>query len=392
MIHILNEGNKELKHRVFPLGKGIKKHLIATLKNYEGNKTVDGYKRLNNILSMDNGISYNEMKRIKNFFDNYQGTDKSVEFILNGGEPMKLWVNNTLNTATKSIHDFKQAKKDSGINNAFIKTHEKDRQVKTKNKPTQVKFKTNDINNNLSDNNLLKFENNLHTGASLNKKIIYITEQQEKLIKLNEAQDNTFSLQELSNIRSFKNRYNYCIQHLGKPQGRGSSRVVFQLDDEKVLKLAFNSKGIAQNEAEYDKYLEQLGIVPYTFDTDDNGLWNVTEYVLPAKKSDFVECVGMSFEDFVKFIKSCYAWREDYNKAKNGGYRNEIFTMEEYEELLENEDLSPFDDYIGNYRIPIGDLTRLCNYGLTMRNGYPTIVILDTGLTQEVYDSFYRRY
>lgn len=158
MIHFINESNKELNNRIFPLPKGIKKHLLNTLNNYNGDKTIDGYKRLNNILSMKKGISYHEMKRIKNFFDNYEGTDKSFEFILNGGEPMKVWVNNTLNTATKAIRDFKQAKKDSGINNAFIKSHEKNRQSKKTNKPTQVKFKTNDINKNISDNNLLKFE------------------------------------------------------------------------------------------------------------------------------------------------------------------------------------------------------------------------------------------
>ena len=140
MLHIITENN-ELKHRTVPLPDGVRKILNKTLSNYHGDKTIEGYKRLNNILDM-NTISYQEMKRIKNFFDNYNGSDKSAEFILNGGDAMKTWVNNTLYTATKSIHDFKQAKKDAGINNAFIKHHEKDRQSKKKNKPTQVKFKS----------------------------------------------------------------------------------------------------------------------------------------------------------------------------------------------------------------------------------------------------------
>lgn len=391
MIHILTEGNKELKNRIFPLGKEIKKHLINTINTYDGDKTVDGYKRLNNILSMKNGISYNEMKRIKNFFDNYQGTDKSFEFILNGGEPMKLWVNNTLNTATKAIHDFKQSKKDAGIENAFIKTHEKNRQTKKENKPTQVKFKTNNINNNIKDNNLLQFENKSNEQNLTNKKIIYITEQQKKLIRLTESQDSIFSLQELSNIKSFRGRYDYCIQHIGQPQGKGSSRVVFQLSDEKVLKLAFNNKGIAQNNAEYDKYLEQLGIVPYTFDIDNNALWIISEYVLPAKNSDFIKCFNMTFENFAKFIVSCYAWRKDYTNAKKGKYGNRILTLKKYEELLENEELIPFDEYIGSYNVPADDLTRIRNYGLTIREGYPTIVILDTGLTDEIYNNYYKK-
>ncbi len=177
MLHLIFEGNQELNNRTFPLAKGIRHHLQNTLNGYKGDKTVDGYKRLNNILSM-NTISYHEMKRIKNFFDNYNGTPKSSEYILNGGEPMMTWVNNTLNTATKAIHDFKQAKKDAGMSNAFIKSHEKQRQIR-KDKPTQVKFKTNNLNKSMMDNNVLKFESISHKNDDNRKKsvTIYITEQ-----------------------------------------------------------------------------------------------------------------------------------------------------------------------------------------------------------------------
>ena len=156
MLHLLNEENSELRYRKFGLPDGIRKHLQKILNDYNGDKTANGYKRLNNILQMD-GISYSEMKRIKNFFDHYTGTDQSSEFILNGGEPMKLWVNNTLCTATKSIHDYKQAKKDAGQQNAFIQTHEKNRQKK-KNKPTQVKFNTKNAGSAVSNDTFMRYE------------------------------------------------------------------------------------------------------------------------------------------------------------------------------------------------------------------------------------------
>ena len=167
MIHLINEENSELRNRKFPLPDGIRKQLQSVLDNYNGDKTVDGYHRLNNILSMD-GIKYSEMKRIKNFFDHYTGSDKSDEFILNGGEPMKLWVNNTLNTATKSIEDYKQAKKDAGIKNAFIKPHEKERQIR-KNKPTQVKFQTNNATKALSNGEIMKYESKSPNNKKLNE-------------------------------------------------------------------------------------------------------------------------------------------------------------------------------------------------------------------------------
>lgn len=174
MLHILlTEGNSELQGRKFPIPDGVRNILKTILSSYNGDKTVDGYKRLNNILSMD-GIAYNEMKRIKNFFDHYKGSDKSAEFILNGGDAMKTWVNNTLNTATKAIHDFKQAKKDAGISNAFIKTHEKDRQTKKKNKPTISKFDTNRPNKKLGDGQMIKYQENIE------KKTVVITETQKK--------------------------------------------------------------------------------------------------------------------------------------------------------------------------------------------------------------------
>lgn len=187
MLHIITESNKELKNRVFPLPDGVRKILQKTLEEYKGDKTIEGYKRLNNILDMNN-ISYNEMKRIKNFFDKYKGTDKSFEYILNGGDAMKTWVNNTLNTATKAVHDFKQAKKDAGISNAFIKSHSKDRQNKKKNKPTQVKFNTKNVNRNMLNNTSLKYESKKHT--------IIISEEQRNILKESVNKQFSTSLEE----------------------------------------------------------------------------------------------------------------------------------------------------------------------------------------------------
>ena len=163
---LLTEGNKELKHRVFPLGDGIRKHLESTLASYNGDKTVDGYKRLNNILSMKNGIAYNEMKRIKNFFDNYNGSDKSDEYILNGGDEMRTWVNNTLGLATKTIDDRKAALKAAGADNAYIKPHEKQRRNV---KPTVAKVQTNNTNRPVMDGNAIRFENKERKTEGMNR-------------------------------------------------------------------------------------------------------------------------------------------------------------------------------------------------------------------------------
>ena len=375
MLHIITENN-ELKNRRFPIPKNVRKLLQQTLDNYKGDKTIDGYKRLNNVLSMDS-IAYNEMKRIKNFFDNYGGTDKSAEYILNGGDAMKTWVNNTLYTATKAVKDYKQAKKDAGLSNAFIRHHSKDRQIKKKNKPTVAKFDTKNTNRKMLDGNTLKYE-------SVGKKTIIITPKQQKM--LTEAMDDTFSFDELSNLRSFNARYKYCMQHFGGNVGKGSSRAVFQIDDERVLKLAWNEKGVAQNSEEARAYGDD--IFPQVFESDINDLWVVSEYVLPATAQDFRKCFNMTFNDFISFIYACGAYRFNLKHL-----RWCAMPEEKWLELLENnEDLAEFDEYIGNYgRIVIGDMTRLCNYGLTKRNGEPHIVLLDSGLTEDVWNNYYKR-
>lgn len=375
MLHIITENN-DLKNRTFPLPDGVRKILQKTLDNYNGDKTVDGYKRLNNILNMQT-ISYHELKRIKNFFDHYNGSDKSAEYILNGGEPMKTWVNNTLYTATKAIRDFKQAKKDAGISNAFIRSHSKDRQNKKNNKPTQVNFNVNNVNKNILNATSMKYENIIRT--------IVITEKQHKMLQ--EAADEHFSLEELSAIQSFRGRFNYCTQHLGKHIGKGSSRATFQIDDEKVLKLAWNNKGMGQNITEMQTYT--ASIFPNVYDYDENGKWIISEFVLPAKSQDFKHCFGMTFQQFASFISASGKYRF------GGRYWNAMPENEWISYLENNEELSEFDEYIGNYGnhsfTPVGDMTRLCNYGLTHRNGEATIVLLDSGLSEDVWNTYYKR-
>lgn len=124
MVIILNEENSELKGKKFPLFPGVKKHLKSVLKQYEdkkGDKTNPGYDHLSWLCDQE-VLTMEEMKRIKNFFDNYKGTDKGDDFILNGGAPMRDWVNRLLDNATQVIKDQKQALKDAGADNAFRKS------------------------------------------------------------------------------------------------------------------------------------------------------------------------------------------------------------------------------------------------------------------------------
>ena len=222
---------------------------------------------------------------------------------------------------------------------------------------------------------------------------IIINEHQETILHkqlLKEAMSDRFSFTELKNIRSFKGRYQYCLRTLGPTQGRGSSRVIFQLSDEKILKLALNKKGIAQNEVECDWGIQKYDVVPEIYNESDteNYYYLVSEYVLPAKEQDFEHIFGF---DFMTFCQCLVAFWKCYNPRGTCWIRP--MDDKSLEALMDDcEDLNSFYYYMTDYRPPIGDMIRIDNYGMTKRSGSPQIVLLDSGLTDDVFNNYYKRY
>lgn len=151
-------GNSELRGKDFIVPDGMMKTLRTILNSHQGNHNVKYYQHLENIVN--NGkIPYSDMKKIKHFFDTFQGKKDSEEYILNGGDAMRMWVNMTLGSAVQRIKDYKTAKKDAGIKNAFIKPHEKDRMNKNPTKSTVAKPNMDkDMTTNVMNNQSFKFE------------------------------------------------------------------------------------------------------------------------------------------------------------------------------------------------------------------------------------------
>lgn len=87
-------------------------------------QNTEGYNR-NQELQTQKWITYKQLKRIKNFFDNFKGSDKDPEYILNGGVEMKNWVNNELRIMRDDIKISKKNKSNVGMDNQFISTHTK---------------------------------------------------------------------------------------------------------------------------------------------------------------------------------------------------------------------------------------------------------------------------
>ena len=221
---------------------------------------------------------------------------------------------------------------------------------------------------------------------------IKLTEEQYNLIKenidipLDEANyPGNFNMEEFKKIKSFKGRVDYVGEKL-KKLGAGSSRIVYKIDDQTVLKLAKNNKGVAQNnlEIQYSNYSDIDHIVAEVFEYDDDGLWVEMELALPISEKTFERIAEVSWSDFVNTMRFYY-----YDSIKNDS--RAFDKPENYYDVWENEFAYDMLNFLGTYQPPIGDLLRLSTYGVVKRNGQDAIVMIDYGLDEDVYKTYYNK-
>lgn len=213
---------------------------------------------------------------------------------------------------------------------------------------------------------------------------------------IHEAMESGFSVQELKNaltndLQGVKDRstymekvghflkdgYYYCVKMLGEPISKGSSRAVFQIDDTRVLKLAFNMKGVAQNKAEVTVYQQapDKKFMPIVYNDSDmeNYFYVISEYVLTAEYEDFKKVVGIPFYSLESFISN--------NMLE--------YAMKRYEDAPKVHELLQYLITMSNMGVNIFDWTVISNWGLAKRNGKMIMVTLDNGFTQNVANNFY---
>ena len=98
------------------------KKCFHRVKNADNN--TEGYNR-NKELQNQKFITYKQLKRIKNFFDNFKGNQNEPSFVLNGGVEIKNWVNDELRKMRDYLKNTKTNKMNAGMMNQFIDSHEK---------------------------------------------------------------------------------------------------------------------------------------------------------------------------------------------------------------------------------------------------------------------------
>lgn len=254
-------------------------------------------------------------------------------------------------------------------------------------------------------------------------KIININESQKK--RLFEAYDGKFSFDELDKQGDLSCMYNYCVNHLGAPFAKGSSRIVFMLSDNFVLKLAYDyvSAGIEQNKVEFERYENSKSkLLPIIYDHSDNFEYIVCENVIPADNADFEKILGMSIwgrwgqhtikqknpfsrngGDMEVGYDKYFDNLKDYGEAdfSNNYVLNLIayivqhyadgtcpYNEEMEQKIRNNEWFSELLDLVR--KTHLCDITSTENFGIVNRNGIPMIVVIDSGLSNDVYNKYYK--
>lgn len=116
--------NSKLYGKFLPIkSPNILKHLSDLYVKYKDKADLSKYVISNEDKPKDS-ISYSYAKKLKSYFDNKPDRN-SEEFILKGGDQLKNYINKLLSSERHMIYRHKNVKSNVGMENQFIKTHEK---------------------------------------------------------------------------------------------------------------------------------------------------------------------------------------------------------------------------------------------------------------------------
>jgi len=206
-----------------------------------------------------------------------------------------------------------------------------------------------------------------------------------------EAYPEAFSFEEFNAIRSYAKKLKYANTHLQKISS-GSARVVYKIDNEKVIKIAKNKKGLAQNNIEADWSIQKYPIVAKTFDiaeglTEGIGpFWVEMELAKKMTPNRFKQLSGLTKDDVQNYLSYLIAVNEPHRYQFKPMIRPELKTRCEDSEFMQDL-VTLIMDYDMAYP---GDFGRVNSYGEVIREGKPTIVLVDFGVTSTVWNDFYK--
>ena len=193
-------------------------------------------------------------------------------------------------------------------------------------------------------------------------------------------------LNTIDGIRSFNGKINFANENLNR-LGSGSGRIVYDIDNDKVLKLAKNSKGIAQNAEEINLGTDYYAIhtVAEVYEHADNDSWLIAQKAKKVSEKRIKELTE------IPSLNQLFYYLRNFLSENSG--RGKIFAQDSVivDELINNEFVMNLVDFVINYDQSVGDMGRPSTYGEVLKDGQPSIILVDYGLNDEIYNTHYSR-
>ena len=172
----------------------------------------------------------------------------------------------------------------------------------------------------------------------------------------------TFSMDEFSRINSYAGKLRYADAHLTK-LASGSGRTVYQIDNEKVLKIAKNGKGVAQNQIEAEPFLQKYDLTARVFESDSRGLYLEMELAKKVGRKRFEQLTGVTIEDLADYLR--------YENQRHQ-VRACAFCVNHSPEFIakmsNNEFVGSLSSLNADYDFKTGDEGRLSTWGEVLRD------------------------
>ena len=181
----------------------------------------------------------------------------------------------------------------------------------------------------------------------------------------------TFNIREFQGLPSSEIMIVYAMNYL-EPLGTGSSRIAFVLTPRKVLKIARNAKGIAQNQAEEQVYTDPAtsDVAARIHDADVEGRWIIADLVRPLTSTkEFEQLTGVSWSDFGIDLAGTIS-----KLARERGFKLRNDAPEFTKKVIDMAEK-------GTAKLKMADLLVLDHWGKTPDG---RVVILDYGYTEDV--------
>lgn len=187
-----------------------------------------------------------------------------------------------------------------------------------------------------------------------------------------------FKDSELKSMKSISDIHKYASKNLTRLGIPGSSRTAYLISSNKVLKVAMNEKGFAQNEAEVDVYTSPASkpITTKIFDYDPYFKWVKSELVRPFTdennaNEEFEKKYNISFTEFVAILRNFSKTKS--LEVQNG---NKEF-MSFLKSVIQTKNATD---------LVLGDIIDPKHWGMSTDG---RIILLDYGFTREVATTHY---